>query len=304
MEQRNLLREIMGVVLTMDPPGVHCPVFPQKQRPRSRWVLVSPAWFELGSVRRQLSLTLSALSFSTPYLPPKPLAASVWEECFSTSATYSWPRALWDKSRMERVTREKWPWKSKTSLRRDGHKNVRNPILGQTRGPYQRCRGTRDGRARTEALHIRFSFNTPRNPSFRGLPSDGQGLEGQRLGRQSSVKPGTKGQWKQKTLCTDIEMRVVTRETRGDWPEAMARIEYFTKTASTFILDFCSCLTIKVQKCSWALIFNSDWLTISKGGSSQYCNLNSISLNLFYSSLLLTPCTILFSVWFWKVHLF
>lgn len=50
-----------------------------------------------GFAKTDLSLTLSALSLSTPYLPPKPLAASIWEECFCTSATYSWPTALWEK---------------------------------------------------------------------------------------------------------------------------------------------------------------------------------------------------------------
>lgn len=104
---RNLLREVIGAVLVLDPPRVHWPDPSQKtHRPTFKGgVLVSPTGSELCGMWREQLFTLSALSFSTPYLPPKPLAASVWEECISTSATYSWPTALWEKSRMEWMTR-------------------------------------------------------------------------------------------------------------------------------------------------------------------------------------------------------
>ena len=60
-----------------------------------RYVHPSPLTSHPSPVTLPPSLTWSTLSFCTPNLPPKPLAASVWDSCLESWAWYSHPTALW-----------------------------------------------------------------------------------------------------------------------------------------------------------------------------------------------------------------
>lgn len=83
------------------------PYLPPKPLAASVWepCLESSVWYSqptalyskrkiVCTYRLTCTLTSSCLSLSTPYLPPNPLVASVWDECFESSLWYSQPRAL------------------------------------------------------------------------------------------------------------------------------------------------------------------------------------------------------------------